>query len=196
MSATSNPFGLKPVYHVSGNDRAMPFTGTVDTTNNLYQFSAVAVNATGNLVNAGIDPTLTNIYGVVDGFEFTDSQGRRTVSKWFGAALGTVTDSIAWVWTDPNIVYEVQANGPVNATALTEQFNMVNPTSGQVIGNGGLGQSTSGIAATPVARGTQGQLIAVGLGREANNEWGDAFTILQVKVSDPSLAADIPNTVV
>jgi len=195
MSASSNPFGLKPAYHTSGLDRATPFTGTISTANNLYQYSAVALNATGQLINAGADPTATNIYGVVDGFEFTDATGRRTVSKWFGAGVGTVTDSVAWVWTDPQLIYEVQADGPVNAASVGRQFNLVNPTAGEIIGNGGLGQSTAGLDSTgPTAAGTQGQLIVTGLGREVNNEWGDAYTIVQVKVADSKLTAPVPST--
>jgi hypothetical protein len=188
MSATSNPFGFKPVYHASGLDRATPFTGTISTTNALYQYAPCRINGTSGNLEAG--DTSSNIYGVVDGFEFTDAQGRRTVSKWFGSALGTVTDSVAWVWTDPNTIYEVQGDGSLNASSVGQQGDTVNPTSGVTIGNGGLGQSTAGLDASSVSN-TAAQWTVVGLGREEDNAWGDSYTIVQVKLSQGQVTAHI-----
>jgi hypothetical protein len=49
--------------------------------------------------------------------------------------------------------------------------------------------------ATPVASGAQGQVRVVGLGREtaypagSTNAWGDAYTIVQVQISNNQFAA-------
>jgi hypothetical protein len=190
MSATNNPFGLKPVFHTSGLDRAVPFTGTISTTANIYQYSPVKLVSGALTIMADTD---TQVYGVVDGFEFTDAQGRRTVSKWFGSALGTTSDEVAWVWTDPQIVYEIQATGSLNAAAVGTFKALSNAGSGQTIGNGGLGQSTAALNPGTVAAGTDAPVIVVGLGREEGNDWGDSYTIVQVKLADQTVSAPIPN---
>lgn len=199
MSATLTPFGLKPIYHPSGLDRAVPFTGTVTppVSGAIYQFTPVQIAADGSLQVASADATGDKIYGVFGGVEYTDASGRRTVSKWFGNALGTATNVVAYVYTDPELVYEVQAEGAVNSSAVGREFNFSTTagrtvTDGQIIGNGGLGQSTTAISATATAIGTQGQLQCVGLGREPFNSWGDSYTILQVKIANAKLVAPNP----
>ena len=206
MSTTFQPFGLKPAFHPSGLDRAVPFVGTNSFNGNdytapygitagqaFYQYQPVAINSSGQLVIAGATPTQSTVYGSFDGVEFTDSQGRRSVGKWISyEALAASTQIIFWIFQDVNLVYEIQANGTVASTAVGKLFNF-SAVSGQTtadgtsIGVGGAGFSKTAAAATPV---TNGQLRCVGLGREAaypagqTNAWGDTYTILQVQIAN------------
>ena len=206
MSTTLQPFGMKPAYHPSGLDRAVPFVGTNSFTGNgytagygitagqaFYQYQPVAINSSGQLVIAGTAPANSTVYGVFDGVEFTDSSGRRSVGKWISyEALAASTQVIFWIFQDPFLVYEIQAIGSVAATAVGKQFNF-SATSGYTtadgtsIGVGGAGFSTTGANPTPVS---SGQLRCVGLGREAaypagqTNAWGDTYTILQVQIAN------------
>ena len=111
MSTTLKPFGMKPVFHPSGLDRATPFAGTnsyvVGTPNYsasytladgaaFYQYQPVSIDpSTGKL---GIASTQTvRMFGVFDGVEFTDSQGRRSVAKWASkATLDASTQIVFW----------------------------------------------------------------------------------------------------
>ena len=206
MSTTFQPFGMKPAYHPSGLDRAVPFVGTNSFQGNgytapygitanqaFYQYQPVAINGSGQLVIAGATPANSTVYGVFDGVEFTDSSGRRSVGKWISyEALAASTQIIFWIFQDPFLVYEIQAKGSVAATAVGKQFNFSTDSgyttaSGTSIGVGGAGFSTTAAIATPV---TTGQLRCVGLGREAaypagnTNAWGDDFTILQVQIAN------------
>ena len=66
MSATFQPFGLKPAYHPSGLDRAMPFVGTnsyvtggsygatysLTSGQSFFQYQPVAITTTGQLTIA------------------------------------------------------------------------------------------------------------------------------------------------
>jgi len=195
MSATYTPFGLKPVYHPSGIIRSLNYTGAYDTGVVFYSGTPVVLD---EATTAGVS-TLTvsgntpvsgkRLAGVFGGVEYTDASGRRTVSKWFGPALGTATDVVMWIFMDPEIVYEAQANGSIANTQVGQSFNFTAVTSGQIIGNGGLGTSTAGIDPTAVAVGTQGQVQVVGLGREITNAWGDAKTIIQVKIANDTFVA-------
>ena len=215
MATTFKPFGLKPVYHPSGLDRATPFVGTnsyavggaytapysLSSGQAFYQYQPVAVNSSGQLTIAAAAAGSGTVYGVFDGVEFTDSQGRRSVAKWASkATLDASTDIVFWVFTDPALVYEAQVNGSATTGAIGSQYNFdatagSTTTSGTSIGNGGAGFSTCALNATAVASGAQGQVRVVGLGREVafpageTNAWGDTYTIVQVQIANNAFAA-------
>ena len=195
MSATYAPFGLKPVYHPSGIIRSLNYTGAFDAAAVFYSgtpvsFDEATTAGTSTLVVASNTPTAgMRLAGVFGGVEYTDASGRRTVSKWFGPALGTATDVVMWIFMDPEIVYEIQANGAIANTKVGQEFNFTAVTSGQIIGNGGLGTSTAGLNPADVAVGTQAQVQVTGLGREITNAWGDTATVVQVKLANDAFVA-------
>ena len=213
MATTFKPFGLKPVYHPSGLDRATPFVGTnsyavggdytapysLSAGQAFYQYQPVALTSSGQLTIAEASAEDGAVFGVFDGVEFTDSQGRRSVAKWASkATLDASTDIVFWIFSDPALVYEAQANGSVDTGAIGSQFDFDatnNPASGTSIGNGGAGFSTCALAAAAVASGSQGQVRVVGLGREVafpagqTNAWGDAKTIVQVQIANNAFVA-------
>ena len=210
MATTLKPFGLKPVYHPSGLDRATPFVGTnsfiAGTTytapysltagQSFFQFQPVGLTTSGQLTIAASASASGSVFGVFDGVEFTDSQGRRSVAK--GASKATLdasTDIIFWIFSDPELVYEAQVNGSATTAAIGSQYNFetatgLTPASGTSIGNGGAFFSTCALNDTAVANGAQGQVRVVGLGREVAfpagelNAWGDTYTIVQVKIAN------------
>jgi len=210
MATTLKPFGLKPVYHPSGLDRATPFVGTnsfiagttytapysLSAGQSFFQFQPVGLTTSGQLTIAASAAASGSVFGVFDGVEFTDSQGRRSVAK--GAAKATLdasTDIIFWIFSDPELVYEAQVNGSATTAAIGSQYNFetatgLTPASGTSIGNGGAFFSTCALNDTAVANGTQGQVRVVGLGREVAfpagelNAWGDTYTIVQVKIAN------------
>jgi hypothetical protein len=210
MATTFKPFGLKPVYHPSGLDRATPFVGTnsfntgttytapysLSAGQAFYQFQPVSITSSGQLTIAAAAAASGSVYGVFDGVEFTDSQGRRSVAKWASkATLDASSEIIFWIFTDPELVYEAQVNGSASTGSIGQQYNFstasgYTTTSGTAIGNGGAGFSTCALAASPVGTTVQGQVRVVGLGREVAyptgelNAWGDTFTIVQVKIAN------------
>ena len=216
MSTTLKPFGLKPAFHPSGLDRSTPFAGTnsyvtgtpnFSATNGLsagqafYQYQPVAIDpSTGALTIAS---TQTNrLFGSFDGVEFTDSQGRRSVAKWISyEALAASTQVVFWIFSDPALVYEIQAVGSMAANTIGGEYNFsattgYRPQDGKTIGvSGGAGFSTTALNPAGVAAGTQGQVKVVGLGREVAyptgelNAWGDAYTIVQVQIANSQLVA-------
>jgi hypothetical protein len=216
MSATSAPFGLRPAFHPSGLDRAQALANGITSGlavnilkgQPITYTTAATVGATaaanGTIIPAGTpgNSAATSGYqvaGAFDGVEFTDSQGRRSVGKWISkAALDASTDIVFWIFQDPNIVYEAQINGSANASSIGKQydFDATNtPVVGYSIGNGGAGFSQAALEATANSTGTQGQVRVVGLGREVafptgeTNQWGDAYTIVQVTIANNSFVA-------
>jgi hypothetical protein len=123
------------------------------------------------------------------------------VSKWASkATLDASTDIVFWIFSDPEVVYEAQVEGSVTTAYLGRQYNFTTTAgyttaSGTSIGNGGAGFSTTALNATPVATTVQGQVRVVGLGREVayppgeTNQWGDTYTIVQVKIANNAFVA-------
>ena len=152
MATTFKPFGLKPAYHPSGLDRAIQFVGTnsfqaaTDNTYNapyslsegqaFYQYQPVGLNSSGQLTIAEIDAADGAVYGVFDGVEFTDSQGRRSVAKWISkAALDASTQIIFWIFQDPALVYEAQVEGSADTDSIGQQYDF-SATSGYTTADG------------------------------------------------------------
>lgn len=215
MSATFKPFGLKPVYHPSGLDRAVPFVGTntfvtgstftapysLGSGETFYQYQPVSLTASGQLTIANQTAASGTVYGVFDGVEYTTAEGRRTVGKSASkVTLDAATQIVFWIFADPAIVYEAQVNGSASTGSIGRQYNFDTTagslvTSGYTIGTGGAGFSTTALLATPVATTVQGQVRVVGLGREVAyptgelNAWGDNFTIVQVQIANNTFVA-------
>ena len=215
MSATFKPFGLKPVYHPSGLDRAVPFVGTntfvtgttftapysLSAGQTFYQYQPVSLTASGQLTIANQTAASGTVYGVFDGVEYTTAEGRRTVGKSASkATLDAATQIVFWIFADPAIVYEAQVNGSASTGSIGRQYNFdttagYTVTDGYTIGTGGAGFSTTALLATPVATTVQGQVRVVGLGREVAyptgelNAWGDAYTIVQVQIANNTFVA-------
>jgi len=215
MSTTFKPFGLKPVYHPSGLDRAVPFVGTnsfvagtsysapysLTSGQSFFQYQPVGLTASGQLTIAATAAATSPVYGVFDGVEYTTAEGRRTLGKNASkATLDAATSIVFWIFQDPSLVYEAQVQGSATTAAIGTQYNFSAATGyttadGYVIGVGGAGFSTTALAASAVASGAQGQVRVVGLGREVAyptgelNAWGDAYTIVQVQIANNSFVA-------
>jgi len=215
MSTTFKPFGLKPVYHPSGLDRAVPFVGTntfvtgttftapysLSAGESFFQYQPVSLTASGQLTIANQTAASGTVYGVFDGVEYTTAEGRRTVGKSASKlTLDAATQIVFWIFSDPALVYEAQVNGSATTAYIGRQYNFDTTTNyttadGYTIGTGGAGFSTTALLATPVATTVQGQVRVVGLGREVAyptgelNAWGDAYTIVQVQIANNTFVA-------
>lgn len=180
MSATSAPFGLRPAYHPSGLDRAQGLANIIESgyTQNLLKGQAVKLSAaTGYVVRADATDAL---YGVFDGVEWTDTTGRRRVSNYWPALTAYQTGSlIAYIWTDPQVVYEIQAAGSIAQTALGQEFDLSSPYAGST--TTGLSQALMDTSAA--SANTSKVLRVIDLAPYPGNAWGDAYTIVRVQIA-------------
>lgn len=175
MSATSAPFGMRPIYHPTGLDRAAVYPIGTGYASAIYKGSPVILNTDGTL---NIGTTAADILGVFDGVEYVDSTGKPTKSNFWPAST-TATSVVAYVWDTPTVVYEIQSDGSIAATAVGDQADFVNPNTGST----STGLSTATINHTLKGAGVQGQLRILGLGQAADNAWGDAYTVVQVQIA-------------
>ena len=122
------------------------------------------------------------------GFEWTDTTGRRRVSNYFPANTAYVTGSaVAYYYSDPNIVYDIQADGSLAQSTLGAQSDFSNVTAGST--TTGLSQCT--ISTSVVAAGSSAQLKIVGLTPGVDNAWGDSYTVVQVQVNESQFNASV-----
>lgn len=178
MTATAAPFGFQPTYHVSGLDRARRYPMQSAYGTQLYKGQMVLLSATGFVQAA---PVASDFLGVVDGFEFIDSNGKPNFQNTWpaGQICYPNTVPVAWVWDDPNSVFRVQASGSVALSAIGNQADVINPNNGSIQ----TGLSTAALNAALSGVGVQGQWRVTGVDLDPNNAWGDSFTILQVQMA-------------
>ena len=190
MSATNAPFGLRPAFHPSGLDRAQALAGGIPSAYNTDILKGQAVlYVAGSGVIEPVNATGDALSGAFAGVEWTDTTGRRRVSNYWPANTAYQTGScVAYFYNDPNIVYEIQADGSVAQTAIGLDANLSNFAAGSNVT--GLSQAT--MAATPLSTGAQGQLQILDLAPYVDNAWGDNFTIVRVQVARRQISAVVP----
>ena len=189
MSATSAPFGLRPVYNPSGVVRQSAGTIASGYGVSIYQNSPVRIApATAGGETAGTlaaAAAAARFIGVFCGVEWTDSDGRRRVSnKWTANTTGT--DIVAYYTRDPSIVYEIQADGSVASTNVGNQYNYSAPG-----GNDTTGLSTQSLATATGTSTGNAQLRVLGASSLPGNAFGDAYTIVHVQIAQHQNVADI-----
>lgn len=211
MSLLFSPFGMRPLYSQSGILRpaANAFSsggglfgggGTIASgyANNIFANAPVQIDSqtpAGNLIlvpalgaaSATDLAKVNRIIGTFQGCEFTlTATGRRTVSNYWPANT-VATNIVAWFTRDPDMVFEIQANGPVAAANVGAQASIT--ANGSANGNTTTGFSsvaldvTTANSLTPPAANGFNQLRILGFSQRADNAPGDAFTIVQVNIA-------------
>lgn len=178
MTAVAAPFGFRPVFHPTGLDRGILRTIASAYGTAIYKGGPVILNTNGTIV---VGTAAADILGIFNGVEYVDSTGKPNYSTFWpaGQTLFTGTEAKAYVWEDPATVFEVQANGPMPATSVGDQADVVNPGAGNAL----TGLSTAALSTTLAGAGAQAQFRIYGLSRYEDNAWGDAFTIVQVQMA-------------
>lgn len=182
MASTSAPFGFRPVFHAGGGTirpvriGSDDFSGILGTYNTkIYRGSPVVLTTSGQVNIAG---TTGAIAGIFAGCEYTDASGSRLFRDYWPGSVGA-TNAIAYIYNDPNIVYEVQADGSVASSAIGDEANVSN------VGNGSTASGVSGATLSSTLAGAtataQFQIVDRGLG--VDNSWSDAYPIIRVKIN-------------
>jgi len=190
MSATNAPFGLRPAFHPSGLDRAQALAGGIPSAYNTDILKGQAVlYVAGSGTIEPVNATGDALSGAFAGVEWTDTTGRRRVSNYWPANTAYQTGScVAYFYNDPNIVYEIQADGSVAQTSIGLDANLSNFAAGSNVT--GLSQAT--LSASILSTGVQGQVQILDLAPYVDNAWGDAYTIVRVQVARRQISAVVP----
>ena len=183
MSATSAPFGMRPVYHPTGLDRATVLTNGITSGYAYNLLKGQPVELAGGVIirSDGTD----SIQGAFDGVEWTDTTGRRRVSNYWPAGT-TGTDIVAYFYQDQQIVYEIQSDGTLAQTSIGSQFDITNPYAGST--TTGLSACTMSSSGTTSGNNT---LRVINLAPYPDNNWGDAYVIVRVQISQQQFTANV-----
>lgn len=185
MPAVSAPYGLKPIFHPSGMIRSHTIIGGIASAfaTAIYGGQPIRIDPTTKKVIA-VAATNVDFCGVFAGVEFTDSLGQRRVSPFWPAGQ-IATD----IWANiigidqPDLLYQIQADGTLAATAIGDELTFTN------LAANGLGYSQATANATPVGTGNQGQVQVIDRAMNVDNDWGDTYVNVIVKIARHQFAA-------
>lgn len=180
MSATSAPFGLRPAFHPSGLDRAQALAGGIASAYNtdILKGQPVKYDTNGNIVVAAAGDAFV---GAFAGVEWTDTTGRRRVSNYWPANTAYQTGScVAYFYNDPNIVYEIQADGTLAQTSIGDEADLSNTTAGST--TTGLSQAT--LSTSLAGANNTAQMRIVDIAPYPDNNWGDAYVIVRATIAE------------
>lgn len=180
MSSVNAPFGLRPAYSPNGVIRPTAYMAIASgLASNLFQNAPITI--TGGKLAAASAGAGNRLAGTFQGVEYIDINGKPNYSTFWPS--GTVTqggvDAKAYITLDPYMVYEIQANGSVPQTAVGSQAAIANPTTGST----STGLSATVLDTATISNSTANQLRIIGLTPGADNVFGDAFTVVQVQIS-------------
>ena len=192
MPSTSAPFGLRPAFHPSGLDRAQALANGIQAVSTSGNVSAgyattilkgqpVKMNTAGYIEVAGAGDAFL---GAFAGVEWTDSTGRRRVSNYWPANESFLVGSVvAYFYSDPNIVYEIQTDGTVAQSAIGGEADLSNTTAGST--TTGLSQCT---LSNSVAGSGTAQMRIIDIAPYPDNAWGDSFVIVRATIAESQFA--------
>lgn len=182
MSSTSQPFGLRPAFSPSGTIRPTAYSIATGYASNILQNQPVKIGANGTIEAAAIGD---RFIGAFQGVEYVDTLGRFIQSnKW--VANTPATNVVAYVTLDPTIVYEIQANGTIAVSDIGSQADFTTISAGSAT----TGQSQLMLDQGTLTNSGSASLRIIGISPGPDNAPGDAFTIVQVQISEHQNIAD------
>lgn len=194
MSSTNAPFGLRPAFHPSGLDRAQALANGIQAVStsgnvsagyatNILKGQPVKMNTGGYIVVAAAGDAFL---GAFAGVEWSDATGRRRVSNFWPANESFLVGSVvAYFYSDPNIVYEIQSDGTLAQTAVGDEADLSNTTAGST--TTGLSQCT--LSSTLAGAGNSAQMRIIDIAPYADNAWGDDYVIVRAIINESQYQA-------
>jgi hypothetical protein len=172
MANTDNPNGFTPVRHLTGGTIRMGeyLIASGESDASIFTGDLVVLDADGYIAAAAASDT--NIVGVFAGCKYTNSSGDETYSKHW--ATGTTTqgsaDATAYVYDDPDIVYDAQHDGTGAKADNGATFDILATAGSTTNGRSSMEIDTS-------TTGSGGQVRQIGLIGQADNAWGANATV-------------------
>jgi hypothetical protein len=186
MSSVNAPFGLRAAFKSGGIVASTPLQNTIASAYaaNIYQGAPVKIGTNGTLELAAVGERFV---GVFEGVYYIPTTGRPVFdNKWIsGTVLATGTIAYAFYTADQQITFEIQANGSMTQTNMGQQFDMTTTSAG----NATTGQSS--VSLDTASSAANASLRVVGITPGPDNDWGDAFTVVQVQISEHQNVADV-----
>jgi hypothetical protein len=187
MSAVSAPFGLRPSFHNSGQMRPKAYTITSTYATSIYSGDPVKLTDNGVIQLGTSDGTRSGtvdgiaLLGVFAGCQYLDATGKPTISPFWPSGT-TGTEIVAWVYDDPETLFDVQYDNPSAGTtvqtAVGEECDWVVASPG--------GSTSTGLSNTKLSaiQATSGQFQITGFAYGVNDSLTDAFVVATVRINE------------
>jgi len=189
MSSTSAPFGFRPSYHNSGQMRPKAYTIASTYAANIFQGDPVKLVDAGTVQLGTSDGTRSGtvagitLLGIFAGCQYLDASGKPTISPFWPTGT-TGTEIIAWVYDDPETLFDAQYTNPGTAGTTTMQ-TAVGEECDWVVASPG-GSTSTGLSTTQlgVIEATSGQFQITGFANNINDSITDAFIVAMCRINE------------
>jgi len=187
MSAISAPFGFRPSYHNSGQMRPKAYTITSAYAANIFSGDPVKLTDNGVIQLGTSDGTRSgtvdgiSLLGIFAGCQYLDASGRPAISPfWPSGATGT--EIVAWVYDDPETLFDVQYTNPSSGT--TVQTAVGEECDWSVASPGGSTQTGLSNCQLTAIQATSGQFQITGFAYNINDSLTDAYVQVTVRINE------------
>ena len=196
MSSTSAPYGFRPSFHNSGQIRPHAYTITSTYAASIFSGDPVKLTSDGVIQLGTSDGTRSGttdgitLLGVFGGVEYLDSTGKPTIAPfWTGGTTGT--QIVAWVYDDPETLYDVQYANPGTAGTDSVQTAVGAECDWRVASPGG--STSTGISSTylTATQSTSGQFQITGFAYLITDSLTDAYVNVTVRLNEAAYKAPV-----
>lgn len=194
MSSTSAPFGFRPSYHNSGQMRPKAYTIASTYAANIFSGDPVKLTDAGVIQLGTSDGTRSGttdgitLLGIFAGCQYLDSTGKPTISPFWPSGT-TGTEIVAWVYDDPETLYDVQYNNPSPGT--TVQTAVGEECDWTVASPGGSTQTGLSNTYLTAIQATSGQFQITGFAYNINDSLTDAYVQVTVRLNEAAYKAPV-----
>lgn len=189
MSSTSAPFGFRASYHNSGQMRPKAYVIASTYAVNIFSGDPVKLTDAGVIQLGTSDGTRSgttdgiSLLGIFAGVQYLDASGKPTISPFWPSGT-TGTEITAWVYDDPETLFDVQYTNPGTPGTTTVQ-TAVGEECDWVVASPG-GSSSTGLSTTQIGaiQATSGQFQITGFGYEITDSLTDAYVVVSVRINE------------
>lgn len=189
MSSTSAPFGFRPSFHNSGQMRPKAYTIASTYAANIFMGDPVKLVDAGTIQLGTSDGSRTGtvdgvlLLGIFAGVEYTDALGKPTVSNFWPTGT-TATNIVAYVFDDPETLFDVQYANPSTPGTDTVQTAVGEECDWTATAPGG--STSTGLSSTSltVIMATSGQFQITGFHMFPNDSLTDAYVTATVRINE------------
>jgi len=189
MSSTSAPFGFRPSFHNSGQMRPKAYVIASTYATNIFSGDPVKLTDNGVIQLGTSDGTRSGttdgiaLLGIFAGCQYLDATGKPTISPfWPSGATGT--EIVAWVYDDPETLFDVQYTNPGTPGSTTMQTAVGEECDWTVASPGGSTQTGLSNTQLGVIQATSGQFQITGFAYNINDSITDAYIVATVRINE------------
>lgn len=196
MSSTSAPFGFRASYHNSGQMRPKAYVVASGYAANIFSGDPVKLTNDGVIELGTSDGTRSGttdgvtLLGIFAGCQYLDATGKPTISPFWPAST-TGTQIVAWVYDDPETLYDVQYANPGTAGTDSVQSAVGEECDWRVASPGGSTQTGLSNTYLTVIQSTSGQFQITGFANNINDSLTDAYVVATVRLNEAAYKAAV-----